>query len=256
MGALELIEPIDDAPQPQRSAVTTMATPADLLRMAVQSGADLDRLERLMALQERWEANEARKAFVVAMTEFKAEPLEIFKKKQVSFITRDGDTTSYKHAELSDVADVVVPSMARHGLSHRWDVKQDGARIVVTCTVTHRAGHSESVTMDAAPDASGKKNAIQQMASSVTYLQRYSLLAIVGLATKSEDDDGRGGPDVEPEPTAILQAFRDAAMNGEKALRAHYEKHTPTDEFWQANKKALKDAAKAADARIAAGVSQ
>ena len=62
-------------PLPQQAA-----TPSVLLAMAVQQGADLDRLERLMALQERWEANEARTAFVAAMTAFKAEPLEIFKR--------------------------------------------------------------------------------------------------------------------------------------------------------------------------------
>ncbi len=178
-------------PLPQQAA-----TPSVLLAMAVQQGADLDRLERLMALQERWEANEARKAFVEAMTAFKAEPLEIFKRKQVEFTTRDGDTTSYKHATLADVTDVVVPAMARHGLSHRWDVEQRDGRIFVSCVVTHRAGHSEMVKLDAAPDASGKKNAIQQVASAIQYLQRYSLLAIVGLATKdTNDDDGRSTGD-------------------------------------------------------------
>jgi hypothetical protein len=170
--------------QPQTALATT---PADLLRLAVQGGADLDRLERLMALQERWEQAEAKKAFVRAMAAFKSEPLQIFKRKEVAF-----NDVAYKHAELSDVAGVVVPALARHGLSHRWDVKQSDGRVVVTCVVTHRDGHSESVTIDAAPDNSGKKNAIQQVASAITYCQRYTLLAITGLATQSEeDDDGR-----------------------------------------------------------------
>lgn len=170
-------------------------TPADLLRMALNQNADLDRLERLMALQQQWEANEARKAFVSAMTRFKAEPLEIFKRKQVGYTTKEGDFVGYKHAELSDVTDVVVPAMARHGLSHRWDVKQENGRVRVKCVITHEMGHSEFVEMDAAPDASGKKNAIQQVASAISYLQRYSLLAIVGLATKGMDDDGAGSGD-------------------------------------------------------------
>lgn len=194
---------IEPAAKPATAALTT-ATPAQLLSMAVQQGADLDKLERLMALQERWEANEARKAFVLAMTEFKAEPMEIFKRKQVGFADKNGNFVGYKHAELSDVADVVVPAMARHGLSHRWEVKQGGGRIVVTCSVTHRAGHSESVTMDAAPDDSGKKNAIQQVASAITYMQRYTLLAVCGLATKSEhDDDGRGAGEPAADPLEV-----------------------------------------------------
>lgn len=222
MNALELIEPVEPQAAPSR-AVAAMPTPAHLLQLAVEQGADLDRLERLMALQERWEAGEARKAFTIAMTEFKAEPLEIFKRKTVEF-----NDVHYKHAELSDVADVIVPAMARHGLSHRWDVKQENARVTVTCTVTHRAGHAESVTMDAAPDDSGKKNKIQQIASAVTYLQRYTLLAIAGLATKSEDDDGRGAEGGGIDITALVLELG-ATKTDESAL-AH----------WMANRDALR----------------
>lgn len=179
------------APAVQQRAVVATPTPADLLRIAVEGGADLDRLERLMDLQARWEAAEAKKAAVQAMTRFKAEPLEIFKRKKVDFATRDGDRVTYKHAELSDVTDAVGPAMARHGLSFRWNVQQEKDRITVDCIVTHERGHSETVTMFAAPDVSGKKNHIQQVASTVTYLQRYTLLAATGMATKGVDDDGR-----------------------------------------------------------------
>jgi len=167
-------------------------TPGDLLRMAVEKGADLDQLQKLMDLQDRWEANEARKAFTVAMTGFKAEPVEILKRKNVSFTTRDGDTTSYNHAELSDITDAIGPALAKHQLSYRWNIRQEGAAIKVDCILTHVRGHCETVTLNAAPDASGKKNAIQQVASTTTYLQRYTLLAITGMSTKGMDDDGRG----------------------------------------------------------------
>lgn len=176
------------------------ATPALLLQMAVQQGADLARLEKLMELQERWEANEARKAFVVAMTAFKAEPLEIFKRKAVGYETDRGDFVGYKHAELSDVTAVIGPAMARHQLSFRWDVTQEPSRVTVACIVTHVLGHSERVEMYGAPDNSGKKNAIQQIASTVTYFQRYSLLAVTGLSTKDQiDDDGDGAGDAAAE---------------------------------------------------------
>ncbi len=194
---------------PVASTTTTAMTvtnPAELLALAVSRGANIDQLERLMALQERWEANEARKAFVQAMADFKSEPLEIFKRKQVGYKTKEGDFVGYSHAELSDVADVVVPAMARHGLTHRWAVQQADGRVIVTCEVTHRAGHRESVTMDAAPDNSGKKNAIQQVASAITYMQRYTLLAACGLATKADnpDDDGAGAGSAESGPLAGL----------------------------------------------------
>ncbi len=172
------------------------ATPALLLQMAVQQGQSLDYLERLMALQQRWEEMEARKAFVVAMAAFKAGPLApIYKRKGVGYETKDGDFVGYKHAELSDVTEVVVPAMGAQGLSHRWDIEQKDGRVRVACVVTHAMGHSESVVMDAPPDSSGKKNALQQIASTVTYLCRYTLLAITGMSTRGMDDDAAGAGD-------------------------------------------------------------
>jgi len=178
--------------------IASTTTPSDLLRMAVEQGADLDRLERLMDLQDRWETNEARKAFTVALTGFKSEPVEILKRKNVSFANSKGEVTSYNHAELSDITEAIGPALAKHDLSYRWNVIQADGVIKVNCVLTHIRGHSETVTMQAAADSSGGKNAIQSIASAVTYLQRYTVLAITGMSTKGMDDDGQGG-NVEPE---------------------------------------------------------
>jgi hypothetical protein len=179
-------------PQPRKQLAAVATTPADLLSMALSQGADLDRLERLMALQTQWEEKEARKAFVEAMTAFKAEPIEILKNKRVSFTTQKG-TTSYNHAELSDVVDAAITGMAKHGLSHSWDLNQsENGWIEVTCVVTHSQGHSKSVSLKSQKEDSGTKNHIQAVASAITYLERYTLLAALGLATKGHDDDGRG----------------------------------------------------------------
>ena len=197
-------------------------TPGYLLQLAVQQGADLEKLERLMALQERWEAAEAKRAFVAAMAAFKAEPMTIFKKKQVGYTTKDGDFVGYTHARLADVTDVVVPAMGRHGLSHRWDIRQDGGRIHVSCIVTHRLGHSETVVMDCPPDSSGKKNPLQQIASATSYLQRYTLLAVTGMATKDMDNDGAGAKQkpVEPPPPGYENWHADMVALADSGLEA------------------------------------
>lgn len=189
------VEPTAAAPVPslrQEHAVAPDTSPRSLLRFAMQQGASLEQLERFMALVERDEAATARRNGLAAMTAFKAEPMEIFKRKAVGYTTKEGEFVGYKHAELSDVTAAVVPAMAKHGLSHRWNVVQDAGKIAVTCTVTHASGHSESVTMEAPPDTSGKKNTIQAIASAVSYLQRYTLLAVTGMATTGMDDDGTG----------------------------------------------------------------
>ena len=170
-----------------RADAAPMLTPLDLLNMAVEKKADLAQLQALMDMKDRWEASEARKAYVAAMNTFKKAPPELEKTKLVSF-----GQTSFKHATLDKVCAVVGAALSQHGLSHRWEVQQDAAAIKVTCVLTHELGHSERVTMQAGADTSGSKNAIQAIGSAVTYLQRYTLLAATGLAAKDQDDDCNG----------------------------------------------------------------
>lgn len=194
--------PLQATGQVQRMAAQPVATqattPATVLMYAMEKGADMAQIEKLMDLQLKWEANEARKAFVDAMAEFKKNPPTIIKDKFVGYENRDGTKTGYSHATLGNVTNAIVEGLARYGFSHRWDVRQEGNVAHVTCRITHRMGHSEEVSMSAGKDDSGKKNAIQQVASTITYLQRYTLLAATGLATHDQvDDDGSGAePDV------------------------------------------------------------
>lgn len=170
------------------STAVQSLTPMSLINMAVSQGADVDKLKQLMDLQERWEANEARKAYVAAMTAFKADPPEIYKTKLVAF-----GNTRYKHAIIGDVNAIIIEGLTKHGLSHRWEVDQSNG-ITVNCIITHAMGHSESTKMSAPADASGGKNNIQAIASTVTYLQRYTLLAATGIATQDmPDDDAMSG---------------------------------------------------------------
>jgi len=182
-------EIIEAKPAALAKTARPSATPGDLVRYALDNGADIERLEKLMAMQIQWEEREAKKAYVAAMAEFKKNAPEIYKSKLVEF-----SGTSYMHATLGDVAKAVIESLAKHGFSHRWDVEQPGdGRIIVRCIITHDLGHSETNSMESIADNSGKKNSIQSIASAVTYLSRYTLLAACGLATQDmPDDDGHG----------------------------------------------------------------
>lgn len=186
---------------PERSTATGLATvpasgPMGSALEALKAGIPLDQMRGLLDLQKDWEANEARKAYVADMAAFKLNPPEIFKTKAVSIILKDGSQgAAYSHATLGDVCEKIVEGLAQYGFSHRWDTKQpDGGQIFVTCTLTHRLGHSESTTLNSSRDETGSKNNIQSLASTVSYLQRYTLLGASGLATKDipPDDDGAG----------------------------------------------------------------
>lgn len=168
-------------------------TPMALLQQAIAQGVDVEKLGALMALQERYEANEARKAFVSALNAFKADPPIIYKNTQVDFTSAKG-RTHYKHATLDNVSGLIGAGLAKVGIAHRWDTEQrEGGMIRVTCILTHALGHSERVWLEAGRDDSGNKNSIQAVVSTVTYLQRQTLLSASGMAVSNTDDDGRQG---------------------------------------------------------------
>ena len=166
-------------------------TPVELLRIAVTQGANIDQLTKLMDLQDRWERRLAKRAYDAGMKAFKAEAPRISKNSRVNFTTPKG-TTDYRHATLDHVCESIVGILSKHGISHRWKVDQDGEWIKVTCILTHELGHAEETTLRGCADNTGNKNSIQAVGSTVTYLQRYTLLAATGLATSDSDDDGRG----------------------------------------------------------------
>lgn len=190
-------------------------TPMEILSNAVDGGADVATLSQLLTLQERWEKNEARKAFDNAMAEAKAVMPTIRKNRNVGFESkRTGDTTSYRHEDLAEIAQTVTPILSQHGLSYRFRTASppDGP-VSVTCIISHRLGYSEENTLSAPADTSGKKNGIQAVGSTVTYLQRYTLKAALGLAA-AEDKDGatpeEESPQITDEQLATLQAKIDA----------------------------------------------
>lgn len=173
-------------------------SPMSIIQLALNSNADLDKIGKMMELQERWEKIEAKKAYTLAMAKFKKDPPVINKDRKVGYTSkRTGDTTGYNHATLGNVTSKINTSLAKHGLSAGWTTDQQDNTVSVTCTITHKLGHSESTTLKSAPDNTGNKNSIQAIASAITYLQRYTLLSLTGLATHDQDDDGKNSEVVE-----------------------------------------------------------
>ena len=167
----------------------TALAPDQLLAKALERDINPDALGRMMDLYERHERLQAERQYVAAMAAFKADPPKIKKTKHVSYASKGGKT-DYHHAPLDDVTRSISVAMSPHGLSFRWRTQQLDGLISVTCVLQHVGGHSEEVTLQASPDQSGGKNSIQAVGSTVTYLQRYTLLAATGLAAEDQDDDG------------------------------------------------------------------
>lgn len=210
MNAVEKIEP-----QPEQRAVAAV-TPMDMLNRAVESGAGLDMVEKLMSLQERWETGQARKAFDRAIAAAKA---------KITPIQRNAKGHNDKrYADFAAIAKVVDPILSKHGLSYRFRTAQ-GERISVTCILSHEDGHSEETTLSGPADASGSKNAIQAIGSTLTYLQRYSLVQMLGLAA-SNDDDGKAAADggvISDDQAAELIALADEVGADKRAFCEYFK---------------------------------
>tara|TARA_R110002110_G_scaffold415835_1_gene657184 strand:- start:15067 stop:15876 length:810 start_codon:yes stop_codon:yes gene_type:complete len=163
-----------------------------LISLAVEKDASIEKLQQLMDLQERWEANQARKAFDTAVSMARAEIKPIVKTAVVDFVSKDKTTrTRYSHETLDAIAEEVDPILSKYGLSYRFRSKQEGGLLTVTCVVAHRDGHYEETALAGPPDMSGSKNAYQGVGSAATYLQRYTLKLALGLSA-AKDDDAEG----------------------------------------------------------------
>lgn len=187
-------------PQPEPRALTAV-TPMDMLNRAIETGAGLEMVEKLMGLQERWEANQARKSFDEAIALAKSEIKPILK-------TRTGHTGKYE--DLAAIATEVDPILSKHGLSYRYRARQD-EKVHVTCVLSHKSGYSEETELSEKPDAGPSRNAIQALGSCLTYLQRYSLKLALGLSASKDDDGKTAGKvdDTPPAPGAITQEQQD-----------------------------------------------
>jgi hypothetical protein len=162
------------------------ATPESLISQAINKGVDIAQLEKLMELQERWEAKESRKAFFTAMANFQSEKPTI---KRTSGVSHDnGKTHKYFFAKLPYIQSIVDPILSKFGLSYSFKQETTDNKIKITCIVRHVDGHSEETHLEAAKDNSGGKSDIQALGSAISYLMRYTFKNAFALS--EGDDDG------------------------------------------------------------------
>jgi hypothetical protein len=156
-------------------------------RAARDATFDINKFQALLGERDKERRTIAELKYMEALAQAKRELPTVVKNREVNL----GGNRSYKYEDFNAVADAVDPVLAKYGLSYRFETQSDGNVVSVNCIVF---GHGHSVnqaTLKSAPDTSGAKNAVQAIGSTVTYLQRYTLKAALGIAA-SVDDDGRG----------------------------------------------------------------
>jgi len=191
-----------------------------ILALAENPNIPIDRIAAVIDLFRGVEKDRSRRSFDDAMANAKAEFPPILKNRTVEHDTKGGGKKRYNHEDLFGIASIVDPILGKHGLSYRFRVTSEiGQPIVVTCVVTG-FGHSEETTLHGGRDDSGNKNAMQAIGSSLTYLQRYSLKAALGLSA-GHDDDGKSSETTESDFITDEQA--DEILGLIQASGANYQ---------------------------------
>jgi hypothetical protein len=156
-------------------------------RAARDPSVDIDKMERLIAMQERVQSREAQTAYYADLA--KMQPNLPIIDERGGIKGRDG-TVQSTYALWEDVNEAIRPTLAEHGFSLSFRVSRAEGEIVVTGILAHRFGHREETTLALPTDTSGSKNAVQAVGSSTSYGKRYTAFALLNLTTTGEDDDG------------------------------------------------------------------
>ncbi len=221
-------------------------------RMASNKDVDVEKLERLIALNDRSVDREAAAAFNAAFSKMQADIPEIDEKGAIK--NRAGEVQS-RYARFEDVQKVLKPILIRHGfaLSFRSEWP-DPKTVKVVGILTHVMGHARESEFLSAADESGSKNAIQGLGSAVSYGRRYTTIDLLNITTRGQDDDGqKAGRAKAPDGfDEWLQSLEVAAKGGVTTLNAAWAcsdnvfKNFVLVKDWEAIKKVAKDADKAA----------
>lgn len=159
-------------------------------RASRDPAVDIDKMERLMQMHERMLDRQAETAFNDALSDMQTELPEM---PERGVIKNKAGGVQSKYALWEDMNEIIKPVLSKHGFALTFRTGNDGAKIVVTGVLSHKAGHSVTSTLSLAVDSSGAKNEVQGLGSSTSYGKRYVAGALLNLTSRGLDDDGQGG---------------------------------------------------------------
>lgn len=188
-GRIQVILDADKREPQHKEDVVAVRNPMYLLELAINKDADVDKLEKLMALKERWDAEEARKAYIQAMSEFQSKCPAIRKTK------KGGETkagvVAYYYAPLESMVAQTQQLVKECGFSYTFDTpiqKETGVEVAIT--VSHIQGHSKTSTVFMPfVSKTGVMSDPQVIGATMTYAKRYAYANAFGIMTMDDDTD-------------------------------------------------------------------
>lgn len=150
-------------------------------RVASAPDVPIERVEQLFKLYTQMDAERARRSYHAAFASMQP---------ALPAVERKGKSHNGRYARFEDIIGAIMPTLAEHGFGLSFRTAEAASKVIVTCHLSHKDGHSESTEYAFPYDGSGNKNAIQAIASAISYGRRYTMNALLGIATRDEDDDG------------------------------------------------------------------
>lgn len=214
--------------------------PVGLFKLAIETKAGADTLERVMAVRRELRAEKAKDAFFHAMSEFQDKCPPIVKAKGVP--DRSGKI-AYSYAPLESIIKIVKPLLRELGFSYAFDTDVDSQPgwVIAKCIVTHCDGHSETYK---SKFPLGTKTAImsdtQAYSAALTFACRRVFCHALGIVTEGEDKDGQGQPAKPAGPSTMAPDSMDA-REAAKELWGLLAEHRGTEKNWNAANTYLRD---------------
>lgn len=229
---------------PQQDAIIAV-----IARAASDPSVDIDKMERLLQMQERIVARNAEAAFNESMRAAQAEL------RQVSTDASNPQTRS-RYATYAALDAAARPVYTAHGFAISFDTgdapRDDLVRVVAY--VSHSAGHTRQYKADMPADGKGAKGGdvmtkTHAFGAGASYGMRYLLKMIFNIAVGEYDNDGNDPPRAAP-PDELLASAREAALQGIGHYRAYWSMLTAAQRKSLASEhESLKQAAEAADSK-------
>jgi len=172
-------------------------TPMTLIQAALESGCDTERLEKLMELQERWNAGEERKESRAAELSYNKAMSECQSAIQPVVAKLRNTQTNSLYADLVAVDEAIRPHYTHYGFSLSAGTEKSSKEnnVHVYIDVLHKAGHCRRYGDDFPLDDAGikgtvNKTQIQAHASTTSYARRYIEMGIFNVTVTRLDQDG------------------------------------------------------------------
>lgn len=197
--AQELVKQMDP---PEATSILSV-----IERAARSPDVDVDKMERLFAMQERFLAKQAETAFNAALNASQA---------RVGRIATDATNpqTRSRYATYAALDRVLRPVYIEQGLSLSFDTTDSPVpeHIRVLCHVSHTAGHTRTYHVDMPADGKGAKGGdvmtkTHAAGAAMSYGMRYLLKMIVNVAIGEDDTDGNTAETISAAQVADLEAL-------------------------------------------------